>query len=199
MALCTSDYLKKLARERTTSLRKSLDSIILEEKLAKDARAKSVGAVFDIFLSHSNLDREEILGIVIELERFGYDVYVDWVIDTQPDRSKVTKEAAIKLRQRMDQCKALFFAIPANASSSIWMPWELGYVDGKSNGRAAILPVVKEPKSYYYGQEYLSVYPYVSKSPVAGTTREVLWVNESSDTYVSLADWLKGENPAKRS
>ena len=45
---------------------------------------------------------------------------------------------------------------------SKWCPWELGLFDGISNGKCCILPVIKEKKDFYKGQEYLGMYPYLS-------------------------------------
>jgi hypothetical protein len=102
---------------------------------------------FDVFLSHSYLDatmnKAAMLALQAELESFGLTVYVDWIIDRQLDRSQVTKQTARKLRRRMDHCQCLFFATSANSQRSRWMPWELGYMDGRC-GRVAILPVALE-------------------------------------------------------
>ncbi len=56
---------------------------------------------FDVFLSHSSKDAEVILGIKLLLEGQGLSVYVDWIVDTQLDRTKVNAETAETLRDRM--------------------------------------------------------------------------------------------------
>lgn len=49
---------------------------------------------FDIFLSHSYLDKEDVEGLYIELTRMGFKVYVDWIIDPNLVRTNVTKTTA---------------------------------------------------------------------------------------------------------
>lgn len=155
---------------------------------------------FDIFLSHKSEDAKVILGIVEELEQMNYTVYVDWLIDQQLNRNNITKDTSQTLKTRMGQSKSLLFATTKHASDSKWMPWELGYMDGKKD-KAAILPVFKDENSStheYKGQEYLGIYPYCIKAPQEDTATEKLWICEKSDIYVSFDRWLQGRKPYKR-
>lgn len=155
---------------------------------------------YDIFMSHSYADakmnEERIYAVKTDIEVMGFSVYVDWIEDTKLDRSKVTKETADVLKQRMDSCNALLFLTSETSSNSKWMPWELGYFDG-IKGNVAILPMVESSSPSYKGQEYLGLYPYVdkAKSDKGGVT---LWVHNAVDSYVSLSAWLKGKKPFKR-
>lgn len=153
---------------------------------------------FDIFLSHSYLDKELILGTLTYLEGMGYSVYVDWKQDKQLSRADITKKTARILRRRISQSKALFFATTDNAAESKWMPWELGYMDGKS-GKCAILPISEyyTASDTYFGQEYLEVYPYVVADKDKGGTNR-LWVHEDANTYVNFDSWLEGAELYKR-
>lgn len=114
---------------------------------------------FDVFLSHSFRDDELIFGIVEILKDMGQKVYIDWVVDKQLSRDSVTKETAETLRNRMKQSSKLLYLATDNASSSKWMPWELGYFDGLKPGKVAILPLVNSVDSSFQGQEYLGLYP----------------------------------------
>lgn len=118
---------------------------------------------FDIFLSHSSSDAELVLGIKKLLEQRGKRVYVDWVDDPELDRSRVTKDTAARLRHRMRQSESLFYVATDNATNSKWMPWELGYFDGLKNDKVRILPVLLSANQRFDGQEYLGLYPVVSK------------------------------------
>ena len=93
----------------------------------------------------------------------GQKVYVDWVVDPQLPRDSVTKETAKTLRDRMKQSSKLLYLATDNASSSKWMPWELGYFDGLKSGNVAILPLVDSAYSSFQGQEYLGLYPALGK------------------------------------
>lgn len=155
-------------------------------------------SAFTIFLSHSYLDKALILGITEYLEEMGYVVYVDWREDTQLSRDNVTKETAALVRTRIMQSESLFFATTDSAKDSKWMPWELGYMDGKK-GRSAILPVSRNDTSSdsYKGQEYLGIYPYITRGNNT-KKKERLWVHEDAVTYVTFDGWLTGSQPRKQ-
>lgn len=178
MSLYTSSYLKKLSSEKISSLK---------ERLFSEGRSNTY---FDIFLSHSFLDKEEVEGIYIELTNLGFSVYVDWIIDPHLNRNNVTKQTAEHIRTRMKASKSLLLAISTNAAMSKWMPWELGYIDGKTN-QCAIFPVSKElsaPKTFHRS-EYLLLYPYIKKANIS--IREELFVMDSANMYVPFSGWLK--------
>ena len=139
---------------------KELSTIRILEKGAVSEEAKD--KQYDIFLSHSYDDNQYVEPIKQVFEDLGYSVYVDWITDKQLDRTCVTSESADKLRERMRKSKSLFYLTSEHASTSKWMPWELGFFDGLKQ-RVAILPITMSlvPVSEYRGQEYLGLYPYV--------------------------------------
>ncbi|KAB2931400.1 MAG: TIR domain-containing protein [Leptonema illini] len=198
MSFFTTTQAKRTAqsfKESRNMVSKS-EASILAESASEFNRTK----YYDIFLSHSFLDASTILGIKVELERMGYSVYVDWIEDKQLDRTKVNKYTARVLQERMNQSKCLFFATSDNHSNSKWMPWELGFMDGKKD-KAAILPVLDHDpgNDSYSGQEYLGVYPYIVKSTTQENTNKMtLFVSESSTNYVSFDAWLLGQKPTER-
>lgn len=186
MALYTSAYLKGLLKTKT-----------LNESTKFFSEKSKTHTSFDIFLSHSFLDKDDVEGLYIELTRMGFIVYVDWIVDPELDRKNVTKESATLIRNRMKISKTLLLAISVNASVSKWMPWELGFVDGLTS-RCAIIPVsdstLNVPNSYK-GFEYLSLYPFIKKHPTSQQI-EKLWVIESAKKYVIFESWLRlGKQP----
>ena len=95
MALLTESALRSMANEyRSTRVLKSADTLLREAAMTPETS-------FDVFLSHSVNDADVILGIVAALKQEGLKVYVDWIVDPQMDRSRVTPETAECLRQRM--------------------------------------------------------------------------------------------------
>lgn len=129
-----------------------------ESEIRKSASAPS-WARFDIFMSHSFKDAEAIMGIKRQLESTGLTVYVDWIEDTQLDRSQVTAGTANRLRSRMKNCEFLLYATSQSSPDSKWMPWELGYFDGLKDGsKVGILPIVDSAADAFRGQEYLGLY-----------------------------------------
>jgi hypothetical protein len=166
---------------------------VLNEKVLENISIST----FDIFLSHSFSDQKLILGVWLTLEDLGYKVYLDWMHDRQLSRDQVNKSTASVLRSRMLRSKCLFYATTENSTSSKWMPWELGLKDGH-NGKAAILPISKTYTSIYTGQEYLSLYPYVSEGKEQVTLVNKLWIHNNESEYVNFDSWLTGATPIKR-
>ena len=175
MALLLESQVRTAAKAAARSVYVSTESLLRESR-------DTSRTAFDVFLSHSRLDSELILGVKVVLESAGRTVYVDWVDDPQLDRSKVSASTANSLRARMRQSKALFYVQSGNASVSRWMPWELGYFDGYS-GNVAVLPVVKSATEGFKGEEYLGLYPYVD---VTGST---VYIHRNAYDYKSFSAW----------
>jgi hypothetical protein len=163
MAYLTRSQAVAAARQSAGTVR------LAESELRQSATSSSV-AVYDIFLSHSIADAEVVFGIKTLLESDGVSVYVDWVDDPQLDRRAVTPTTAARLRARLNQCGYLLYATSESSPSSRWMPWELGYFDGRV-GRIGILPLVATAGAGFTGAEYLGLYPWVELADVAGGHR----------------------------
>ena len=167
-----------ITRSESRRTSKTADTILRE-----DARDTLDAASFDIFLSHSYLNADGVLALRAEIKSMGFSVYVDWVVDSHTDREDVTKETADLIRERMGQCGSLFYVTSSAATDSKWMPWELGYFDGKKQ-KVAILPVFESDRATnsYSGQEYLGLYPYVTRDEVKDGD-ETLWIHETGSCY----------------
>jgi hypothetical protein len=190
MALFNESTVRQRAQAevRKSGMAKRANQIVLEA-----CAAYASWKTYDIFLSHSIHDAELILGMKATFEDLGYSVYVDWIEDPQMDRSKVTKETADKLRQRMDSSKSLFFVTTTNAESSKWMPWECGFFDGKKE-KVAIVPIqTASTNNSYSGQEYLGLYPYVVQQQNT-ENKEMLWIRKSDKIYVAYDTWASTPN-----
>lgn len=182
-------------RSRPQMLYESVDDrqrrVINENHRLYEATTK-----FDVFLSHSSLDHDEVIILVQLFNKSGYSVYVDWIYDKQLDRSNVTAKTADTLRMRMQQSKGLSYLATDNAFHSKWCPWELGYFDGQSKSRCCILPVLDYATTTYKGQEYLGLYPYLQYAQYRDSDKYDFWVYEQgSSKYVVLKSWLQGMNP----
>ncbi|MBV34393.1 MAG: hypothetical protein CMP47_02885 [Rickettsiales bacterium] len=139
---------------------------------------------FDIFLSHSYQDARAIVGLKDKLQKVGFTVYVDWIEDQHLDRGKVTEKTAAVLRERMKSSKALIYATSQSAAGSVWMPWELGYMDS-CTGLVAVAPILEDDESFD-GREYLGLYPYLD------LTNDSFFIQKSHTQWVTLTDWLRG-------
>ena len=149
----------KVYAERETSR----SNISMESYFNETIKQQNQKDTFDIFLSHSSKDKILILGIKKFIEDSGYSVYIDWVDDPELDRTNVNKHTAEQLRKRMKQSKFLVYVDSDNASTSKWMPWELGYFDGYNSEKIGILVIRNNSNEIYKGQEYLNLYPTIEK------------------------------------
>jgi hypothetical protein len=137
---------------------KSASQILME-----DSQKFSSTDRFDVFLSHSYDDANEIHGIKRIMEKMDLKIYVDWIDDPGLHRGKVTARTANTLRERMQTCSSLVYVHSTNAALSVWMPWELGYFDALKPKHVWILPLVSESDSEFKGREYLALYPPIEK------------------------------------
>ncbi|MEK0160811.1 toll/interleukin-1 receptor domain-containing protein [Pseudoalteromonas piscicida] len=188
MPYYTKQQARNAARE---SVRKSHASNSRQALKASFESASSYQK-FDVFLSHSSDDAELILGIkkILEEEQ-GLTVYVDWDTDRQLSRENVNKETADLLRMRMKQSKSLIYVATENSPNSRWMPWELGYFDGFRPQGVAILPLLDSEDESFNGQEYLSLYPVVTKGRYKNGQKET-FVKNGFESWQTLKQFGGG-------
>ena len=175
-------YLSNVARLSHMDSTSTRNQVLTENRQIFFAKS-----AHDIFLSHSYLDKSLVYTIVDLFNDAGYSVYVDWMVDAQLDRTNVTADTAKILRDRMNTCHGLAYIATANISNSKWCPWELGYMDGKQNGRCAILPILDSQTAVFSGQEYLGIYPYIDYEKTENGEQYEFWVNDPVDKqkYIS--------------
>ncbi|WP_375381072.1 toll/interleukin-1 receptor domain-containing protein [uncultured Sphingomonas sp.] len=191
MALLTETEVRARAA-RTTTLRKSTALESLTETAAADA-------IFDVFLSHSSNEPEDILlGIKGFLEDAGLSVYVDKYTDPQLSPDEVTPETAEVLRGRLRASRTLLYVYSRHSKLSRWMPWELGFMDG-AGGRIRVAPVMQTAQNAFEGEQYLGLYPYLDRATISGRSTSALWINRGSQEYARYSEWVYGkENIVKR-
>jgi hypothetical protein len=143
---------------------------------------------YDIFLSHSSEDAAVIAGVKTLLEQAGLTVYVYWIEEDQAQQ--VTKATADNLRSRMQHCRGLIYASSQASPRSKWMPWELGYFDGRKPGRVAIFPLAISAGSRFVGQEYLALYPKIERINWQGGLRS-LGISTGPTTAAQLSAFLR--------
>ncbi|MFA0813684.1 hypothetical protein [Microbulbifer epialgicus] len=117
----------------------------------------------------------------------GFKVYIDWIEDNHLDRGRVTTETASTLRSRMDRCSSLIYLTSQSASGSLWMPWELGYMDAKK-GKVAVAPIMDDGENFE-GREYLGLYPYFD------LTNDDFYIHRNISEWVDIKDWMAGKQP----
>lgn len=177
-----------------SQLREIENSVTLTESRNFSDLPKTKPNSFDIFLCHSYLDGKEVKGLYLDLTRKGYSVYVDWIIDPELDRNNVTKETAELIRKRLRSSKTLLLAFSTNATLSKWVPWELGYVDGRTQN-CALVPVADTETESYRRVEYLRLYPILERRERNLSPGTSLFITESANQYVDFKSWIRGDRP----
>lgn len=105
------------------------------------------------FLSHSHLDSQLVKGLIVELEKQGVQLYVDWQDNAMPDTPN--QETARRIQDRIKANEMFLFLATKNAKQSRWCPWELGYADS-AHKQIYIIPTTDGADTY--GNEYLQLY-----------------------------------------
>jgi hypothetical protein len=125
---------------------------------------------YDIFLSHAAADATAVDALAAEMETLELKVYVDRLDDTLPDRSKVTRETAERLRTRMRACRMLVLAVTQHSVNSRWIPWELGFFDSAA-GEIFVLPLAEAVREAGSGIEFLDLYTWLEPATAAKTLK----------------------------
>jgi hypothetical protein len=154
----------------------------------RKAAAAPLTTQYDFFLSHTREDAAVVAGVKALLEGEGWKVYIYWA---EGDAStRVNAATAADLRTRMNNCQALIYASSEASPSSKWMPWELGYFDGRKPGRVAIMPLPSSASTGFNGQEYLELYPNLERiSWTDGTKR--LGIRTGSGSGKTLGGFIR--------
>ena len=184
MAYLIESEVRARASRVTQRVQKTAGRVLTEDRA-------SASDTFDVFLSHSSAEPEEILlGVKAILEDLGLKVYVDKYSDPQMSPHNVTQQTAEVLRLRMRQSHSLLYVYSQHSTKSRWMPWEIGFFDGHK-GRVGIMPITRAQEETFKGEEYLSLYPYVDRARIKdGEDR--LWINRTASDYARLYEWIKG-------
>jgi hypothetical protein len=152
-------------------------------RLAKSLTGK------DVFLSHSQYDSDLLVGALGVLDGAGASVYAD-VLD--PSLGALSMDGKVQqVRDAVARCKRLVVLFSKNASTSKWIPWELGLADGNHGlSNVATFPVGDDSSEASWGtQEYFGVYPQIR---AAGPRNDDFVVRfPQGGKQVSLRDWLR--------
>ena len=77
------------------------------------------GQEYDVFLSHSSLDVNELLQLKVLLNQQGKTVYIDWINDrVMLNRQNQNQDTWKALELRMDQSKMLLYVLTDNSIKS---------------------------------------------------------------------------------
>lgn len=193
--IISTSFLNSIAKSNNIT-EYSQESILLENRnYFFESGYSSNTRNYDVFLSHSYLDKVQVLALIKLFNIHHFSVYVDWIEDKQLNRSNVNEKTADLLRNRMKQSRCLSYLTTKNITNSKWCPWELGYFDGLKQSKCCILPIM-EYGSIFNGQEYLGLYPYLEYASLAGvdTGCDFYICNQTRTQFIRLRDWINNSN-----
>lgn len=100
----------------------------LAEKLKTTDKSIQKIKKYDLFISHSYLDREIVLKIARKMNSCGLNCYVDWTADSDfLKRSLVSEYTKEVLKARMKNSEKLLYLSSSNSRKSFWVDFELKY------------------------------------------------------------------------
>lgn len=143
--------------------------------------------VKSVFLSHSSKDGDIALLVKTALEKADIEVYVDWLDGGLPDQ--VSAETARILRERIRQNDLFLLLSTNNAMKSRWVPWELGFADGRNGEQRVAILEARRDNETYQGNEYVELYQKVSL-PVP-STGPVRTVYGAAARTTDIKTWLR--------
>ncbi|MBX7174976.1 MAG: toll/interleukin-1 receptor domain-containing protein [Pyrinomonadaceae bacterium] len=159
----------------------------------KNLERKSLSGKTTVFLSHSHKDADIIEYAIEFLLSLNVLVYVDWLDPTMPQTT--SGETAGKIKDRINQCEKFVVLLSENSKDSKWVPWELGFADGKkANKDIAILPIKRSiytTDSEFNGLEYMQLYRRIKIGTLKSSGREVpsIFPPDGNDG-LTVEDWL---------
>ncbi len=144
-----------------------------------------------VFLSHSSSDKAALPAVILFLESFGVNVYIDKTDQSLPQQT--SPETGAKLKERIHQCDKFIVLVSENSKDSRWIPWELGIADeSKTISNVALLPKVNHSeKPDWVQQEYMGLYHRITHGGLEGYSQSVWMVyDQSKNQAVELKKWL---------
>lgn len=99
----------------------------LYEKLTAEYSIQQIKK-YDLFISHSSLDKELVRKVVDMANNAGMNCYVDWTADNDfLKRSMVSDYTSEVLKTRMEHSSRLLYLSTSNSRKSPWVAFELNY------------------------------------------------------------------------
>ena len=138
-----------------------------------------------VFLSHCRADAELIEAAELILKNEGVEIYKD--IDDANMPKITSPQTAQLIKEKIEECdRFIMIAGESAIQESRWVPWELGFADGKKPKRVAIIPV-QDFAGQWRGAEYVGLYPTIEGSTLNS------YIVSTPDKLKSayLTHWLK--------
>jgi hypothetical protein len=148
----------------------------------------------DVFISHKVEDLERARSLQRRVQSWQFTCYIDGD-DTELHEVQSPRALADRIRDNLRTCRCLIFAFSTRSKRSRWMPWELGFFDGrwgsKQIGLFDLDQIASDPqgdtKPYRSEVETLSLQEYLDL--YSGLTLKTLkpFIEEACSTH-ALSD-----------
>jgi hypothetical protein len=106
-------------------------------------------------------------------------------------------ETAERIKMVIGNCQKFILLATNKALFSKWCNWEVGIADKTKlpMNNMAILPMLDDNSNFYYGNEYLEIYPYIEETiNISGNKYLTVNIHTTAGIKrVSLRDWLNGD------
>lgn len=128
----------------------------------------------EVFISHKQQDAALARKLADKVKALGHVPYLD-VTDEFLKQSN-SKALAEGIRERLRQARCLLYVLTPTSTQSKWMPWELGFFDGRWGqptvglyvaDKAAMPELQKGGRGRFTVQEYLELYQVVDSENLA--------------------------------
>lgn len=137
---------------------------------------------YDLFLSHSSLDKDLILKLKSTLNSLNLNIYVDWLNDQESLKRELTNvDTAGVIIERLKLCKALIFIYTDDSLKSLWTPWEIGYFHALNRKVCVFFSDSVDQNKI---PAFIKIYPKVT---LENGNLEII----NKDKKQNLIDWLK--------
>jgi hypothetical protein len=154
---------------------------LLMQEIYQSEYNLEVNKVFDVFLSHSSKDYNQIIQLKVMLNRQGLTVYIDWIEDRNTLKRELTSvDTAKAITERIKQSRGILYVLTNTSNASVWTPWELGFAQAFGK-KICVLPLEKGVKT----PEYLDLYETVE------VIDQRLRVIQEDGSRLSLEKWLE--------
>lgn len=135
---------------------------------------------FDIFLSHSSIDKDELLKLKVILNISNIYVYVDWVNDRYAlKRELASIDTAKVIVERLKASKSMLYVHTECSLLSKWTTWELGYFHA-----------LNKPICVYIPNKEVEKPPYLELHPEVVLKEGMLYV-ALPDSFIPINEWLE--------
>lgn len=174
----------------------------INESLQKSVQCFSAStAQTSVFLSHKHSDKLELKRVKKLLEELGISVYIDWLDDSMPEKTR--GETGVIIKQKIKDYDKFILVATEDAIKSQWCNWELGLGDAVKydKDKIALFPLRNDGYSAWSGTEYMEIYPTIEYEDGTGKYVGGAYIPQGYYVmYPSLAgirnlikleDWLK--------